>query len=128
MTRAGYKALADRVEREGVTREVNEAVALALGWEKYPGEREPWWSLPERFWQEEGVPEYTERPDFSDIQTVAEHTPDWWVLLTLGEFTGHWECELAKRTTVVGASAPTEAAARIAAILRAKGAEADALL
>ena len=123
MTRAEYLSLADRVEREGITPAVNEAVALALGWKKKPNQQ--WgsqflWRLPKKDWQ-------TDHPRFTNLQTVADHTLNGWVLLTLGEFTDRWECELAKGTTVVSASAPTEAAARIAAILRAKGAETDAV-
>jgi len=41
MTPAEYNALADRIEREEWTTELNEAVALAFGYVRYPNEREP---------------------------------------------------------------------------------------
>ena len=125
MTRAEYLSLADRVEREGITSELNHILANAWGWRFYATRYES--GLFEAWRKNNAGPWKKYSPDFANLQTVADHTPDGWVLLTLGEFTDRWECELAKRGKVVGASAPTEAAARIAAILRAKGAEADAV-
>ena len=125
MTRAEYLSLADRVEREGITSELNHILANVWGWHFHADRYEAG-----RFaaWHKNNAGQWKKySPDFANLQTVADHTPDGWVLLTLGEFTDRWECELVKGATVVGASATTEAGARIAAILRAKGAEADAV-
>ena len=124
MTRAEYDALADRVEREGVTPEMNEAIAIALGWVDTQAIFDPW-----------RHPQFGENggwacPNFTNLQVVADHTPDGWIWSVMAEnWDGSWRATLLTRGHGAAKSKNTltEAAARIAAILRAKGAEADAV-
>lgn len=106
--------LATRIETTPWTDALNEEVARFLGWVS-DTDNTFWWKTPIETTCQLGS------PNFTSLDTIAVHTPDGW-LWQATQFDDNWHASLRHsffyRMYCFG-DAPTEAAARLAALVRA---------
>lgn len=116
MTRDDLLKLAERVEREEPSRELAEAIARRLGWER---------DYTDNFWISgpgTGRGLHIELPFWlTSLDAAASLVKGWRVLEVRQRLDGWWVCVLQNqhRTKVETGMAPTEPRARTAAALRA---------
>lgn len=120
MTRDDYEALALRVEREEPSRELDLAVALAVGWTYHAPPMVAYLSDPKRPRMLKKAPRYT-----TCLDAAASLVPDGWVLdqiVTENQFTRVYLARVLDAADAMSL-ALTEPRARTAAAIRAQAME-----
>jgi hypothetical protein len=117
---AVLRSLADRVEREPPSRELQEAIATALGWECGADGQSVFWRDPATDAWQMGLPEW-----LTSIDAAASMMPEGWRVASLFMWPDpkEWRCTMIRSGESECGIAPTEPQARVAAALRARAAE-----